>query len=54
MVSLTRNAIQLEVVAENARNFGGMRAYFDGSYVRVSSLNKAGAAEIDTAMSARE
>ena len=54
VVSLTRSGNQLEVVAENAQNFGGMRAYFDGSYVRVAALNKAGAAGIDTAMSERE
>ena len=54
VVSMSRAANQLEVVAENAQNFGGMRAYFDGSYVRLGALNKAGAAEIDTAMSERE
>ena len=54
VVSLTRSGNQLEVVAENAQNFGGMRAYFDGSYVRVSALNKTGAAEIDTAMRERD
>ena len=54
VLSLTRAGSLLEVKAENAQNFGGMRAYFDGSYVRVSALNKTGAAEIDTAMRERE
>ena len=54
LVSMTRASNQLEVVTENAENFGGMRAYFDGSYVRVSALDKTGAAEIDGAMPERE
>lgn len=54
VVSLKRAGNQLEVKVENAQNFGGMRAYFDGSYVRVGALKLAGAAEIDSAMSGRE
>lgn len=54
VVTFSRDGSQLEVLAENAQNFGGMRAYFDGSYVRVGGLSKTGASEIDTAMSERE
>ncbi len=54
VVTFSRDGSQLAVVAENAQNFGGMRAYFDGSYVRVGGLGKTGAGEIDAAMSERE
>ncbi len=50
-VGLTRDGAQLEVVTENAQNFGGMRAYFDGTYVRVRALDQADSSEIDTASS---
>ena len=54
LVTLSRAGNQLDVVADNAQNFGGMRAYFDGSYVRVGALGKTGASDIDEAMREQE
>lgn len=54
VISMTRDGAQLEVAAENAENFGGARAYFDGDYVRVRALDKADAVEIDNAVSESE
>ena len=54
LVTFSRDANQLQLVTENAQNFGGMRAYFDGDYVRVSALGKTGARDIEAALDNRE
>ncbi len=50
VVTLIRNGNVITVEAENAQNFGGMRAYFDSDYARFAPLSAADRKELDQAM----
>ncbi len=54
LVSMTRDGSRLDVVTENTENFGGMRAYFAGMYVRLRALDTADAQGLESALSERE